>query len=148
MEKIDYSTLYSEIEKILAKEQSIVLATSFDNKVTARTMSHVNDGLTIYFQTDKTSVKAEQIKNNTQIALAVGNIQIEAIAEVCGHPKEHRLFSDLYKSKYPHYYDIYSSLEDEIVIEANPIKITLYKYVNGKPCREILDITHKNAYRI
>jgi len=40
---IDYDKLKNEIISILEHEQSIVLATSVDGKVTARTMSHVND---------------------------------------------------------------------------------------------------------
>ena len=147
MQVINYDILSSEAENILAAEKSIVLATSVNDKVTARTMSHVNDNLIIYFQTGNASEKCEQIKLNPQIAFAVGNIQIEAVAELCGHPHNHALFSNLYKSKYPAYYDKYSSREDEIVIKALPLKITLYKYIDGRPCRDILDLKQKSAYR-
>lgn len=59
---LDYEEIKHEIVSILEKEQSIVLATSFNNKVTARTMSHVNDDLAIYFQTGGNSEKSQQIE--------------------------------------------------------------------------------------
>lgn len=126
-------SMKNEIIIALEREKSITLATCYKNKVTARTMSHVNDGLIIMFQTGCDSEKACQIRENPNIALAAGNIQIEAFAEICGHPNENKDFIEKYKAKFPAYYDQYSNLEDEILIKAYPTKITLYKYVDGKP---------------
>ena len=148
MLSIDYNVLKDEIISILNRERSIVLATSYENKVTARTMSHVNSGLDIYFQTGGDSVKAEQIKNNPQIAFATANMQIEATAEICGGTYDALSFLDMYKVKFPEYYKMYSSIPDEIVIKASPSKITLYKYIDGKPCREVLNVLQEKAYSI
>jgi len=60
MVEVNFDKLSNEVISTLEKETSIVLATSLNNKVTARTMSHVNDGLTIYFQTGNTSEKFNQ----------------------------------------------------------------------------------------
>ena len=137
---LDYEMLVKEAISFLEKEQSLVLATSTDDNVTARTMSHVNDGLDIYFQTGDASKKFMQIQANPRIALAVGYMQIEAFAEILGHPGDNPRFIDMYKAKFPRYYEKYTNHPDEIVIKANPTKISFYKYVDGTPCKDILDI--------
>ena len=50
MNIINFDELSQEIKGILEKETTIVFATALNNKITARTMSHVSDGLMIYFQ--------------------------------------------------------------------------------------------------
>lgn len=144
----DYKTLSEEIIKILENASSIVLATYANGKVTARTMSHVNDGLTILFQTGNNSEKARQIKENSNVAFALNNLQIEAAAEIHGHPTENTLFIEKYKAKFPNYFSHYSNNPNEILIMAKPIKIAIYKYIDGIPCKEILDINENKAYRV
>lgn len=144
---INFELLSKEFIALLEKEQSIVLATSAGDKVTARTMSHVNDGLDIYFQTGNTSEKFKQIEANQRIAFAIGNMQIEAIAEILKLPKDTPHFINLYKAKFPRYYDLYTNSEDEVLIKAVPTKVAFYKYIDGKPCKETLDLKTKEAYR-
>ena len=147
MIEIDFDKITGEVVSILEKEQSIVLATSSNDNVTARTMSHVNDGLTIYFQTGASSEKYQQIKINPNIAFAVGNMQIEAVAEICGHPNETPHFIELYKTKFPGYYELYTNHKEEVLIKATPRKIKFWKYIDGAPCVETIDLTNKKAYR-
>jgi len=144
---IDYNKLKDEVISILEREQSIVLATSVNGKVTARNMSHINDGLTIYFQTDRGSEKAQQIRQNANIAFAVSNIQIEALAEDCGHPgaPHNNIFIEKYKSKFPAYFEKYTSLPDEILFKAVPTKIKLYKYVDDEPSVTVLDLSEMGS---
>jgi len=145
--QLDYKFLALEKEKLLENAQSVVLATSADNKVTARTMSYVNDGLLIMFQTGEYSEKATQMKQNSRVALATGNMQIEAEATFNEHPNKNRVFLEKYKTKFPKYYAMYTNLHDEILVIARPTKISLYKYVDGNPCIDVLDLENKNAYR-
>lgn len=145
---IDYKALSDGIIKILENAQSIVLATTSNNKVTARTMSPVNDGLTILFQTGCNSEKARQIKENSNVSFTVDNLQIEAAAEIHGHPTENTLFIEKYKTKFPNYFSHYTNNPNEILIIARPTKITVYNYIDGKPCREILIINENKAYRV
>jgi general stress protein 26 len=144
---IDFDSLIKEFIIALAKEPSIILATSLNDEVTARTMSHVNDGLDIYFQTSNTSRKFKQIESNPRIALAVGNMQIEAFTEIIGHPSRNLHFVDLYKTKFPRYYELYSNIADEVVVKAIPVKVTFYKYIDDKPFKDTLDLKLKRAYR-
>nr|WP_278308398.1 pyridoxamine 5'-phosphate oxidase family protein [Oxobacter pfennigii] len=125
----------------------MVLATCADNKVTARMMCHINDGLTIMFSTNKNSQKVKQIGKNPNVALAIGNLKIEAAAELSGHPSSHPFFLEEYPGKFPHLGKIYSSTPDDLLIIAKPIKISFYKFT-GRPCEDVLEIENKRAYRI
>ena len=144
---LDFDKLKDEIVTLLEREQSITLATSVNGKVTARTMSHVNDGLLILFQTGGNSEKVNQIKANKNIAFAVANVQVEAVAGIYSHPLKDEIFCGKYRKKFPQYFDKYTGYPDEILVKASITKATLYKYIGGKPCRDILLISQNKAYR-
>ena len=144
-----FESLRQEVEEILAQTPHLVLATTADNRVTARTMSHVNIGLGVYFQTGKGSTKYAQISAHPRVALCLGNLQIEGEAEILGHPlaEANRAFRELYREKHPSSYERYSHREDEVVIRVRPILCTLWKYVDGRPGREFLDLEAGRAFR-
>jgi len=146
MEELNFTELKSEIEEKLKSEQNIILATCANNKVTARAMAHVNDGLSILFATSRNSEKVRQMEQNQNIAFAIGNLKIEAVAELFGHPKGHTFFISEYPKKFPHYGEIYPEKPDDLLIIAKPKKISLFKYL-GKPCEDILDMENNRAYR-
>ncbi|MFW9881032.1 MAG: pyridoxamine 5'-phosphate oxidase family protein [Candidatus Thorarchaeota archaeon] len=152
MMTIDFYELKSEIIDLFNKNKLIVLATSSENHVTARMMSYVNNDLTIYFQTGKNFKKYQQISDNNNVALCFGNIQIEGLAEIKGHPfnNENSFFLELYKESHNLSYQLYSHLEDEVVIEVIPKLITIWKYDNTgkKSYRDFLDLINDTAYRI
>ncbi|MCL2127284.1 MAG: pyridoxamine 5'-phosphate oxidase family protein [Treponema sp.] len=147
MDELNYDELLDEITQKLHSAKEIVLATCADNKVTARMMAHINDGLNIMFSTNKNSKKVEQIKQNRNIALATGNIKIEAAAEIFGHPKGNAFFLEEYPKKFPHLGAIYPETPDDLLIIAKPVKISLFKYL-GKPCEDVLEVKEKRAYRM
>ncbi|MEW6106503.1 MAG: pyridoxamine 5'-phosphate oxidase family protein [Bacillota bacterium] len=146
---IPFEPLRQEIEEMLANGTHLVLATSAGGRVTARTMSYVNAGMEIYFQTGKGSTKYEQILANPRVALCLGNLQIEGEAEALGHPfcEANRAFCRLYRQKHPSAYELYSHREDEVVICVRPMLCALWKYVEGRPCREFLDLVGGRAFR-
>lgn len=143
--ELNFSAFKREIFELLGDKKIMVLATSSDNRVTARNMSCVIIDDKIYFQTDKTFLKYEQMLNNPNVALCTDNIQIEGVAKIKKHlfDEENKAFEKNYKSSY----DNYSNLDNEIVVEVEPTLITLWKYEDGQPFREFLDISKKNAYR-
>ena len=149
MEKVNYNELKNQITKILKNKKTAVLATCENNKITARTLSMINDDLTIYFQTDKKFDKCQQIKNNPNVAVATDNVQIEGTAEIVGHPydEENKNFLELFKKKHYMSYKLYSKLKDEVVIKIDSKKITLWKYSSGKSFRYYLYIDEKKAER-
>ena len=122
-----------EIITALEKEKTLILATCTENHVTIRHMSHVNDGLTIYFQTGRDYLKTKQIIANPCVALSIGTYDIEGKAEIIGHPKENPLFVEKMKSKHPDAFERWSSLEDEVVIRVEIERVRQWMYVDNQP---------------
>ena len=144
---LDYSVLANEIINMLESAQTMTLATCSDNKVTARSMAIVNDGITILFQTSGLSEKIRQLTENPNVAFAVGNMQVEAVARVTKDPHEIKKFLEKYKVKYPQYFAAYSGMPDEVTVVCTPVRFALYKFIDGKPCADVLNVNNKSAYR-
>jgi general stress protein 26 len=149
MEKLNFNELKEEIIKLLENIDSMVLATSFKNKVSARTMNVINIELDIFCQTDGNFLKIEQIEQNPNVALCMNNIQIEGVAKIKGHPlaTENKKFIEEYRIKHKTSFERYSNIKSEIVIEIEPKMITLWKRINNRSCRDFLDLHNNNAVR-
>jgi len=98
----------------LGSSKLMVLATSNDDKVTARMMSCVIIENAIYFQTDKTSEKFMQMTANPNVALCTDNIQIEGTAAPLGHTlsSECKFFAQAYKKHHKGSFKRYSSMPE------------------------------------
>jgi len=98
-------------------------------------MSHINDGMDIYFQTSVDSLKIRQIKANKNVALCVGTYQIEGVAQILAHPlsKENSSFAQAYKLKHPDSFELYSAYDDEVVVHISIHRVSQWKYIDGKP---------------
>jgi Pyridoxamine 5''-phosphate oxidase. len=148
MEPLDFSHAEKEVIDYISKNNKMVLATCLENRVTARTMSIIHKGMTLFCQTDKNFIKYQQIKENPNVALSVGNMQIEGIAKITGHPFENRFFDETYKMEHESSYTKYSHLKDEVVIEIEPQLITLWKYSEAnQPYRDFIHTGKRQAYR-
>ena len=66
---MDYNMLKEKIMNLLAKQDVMVLATACNDRVTARSVSCVQQRLNVFFQTDKNFLKVQQIEENSQVAL-------------------------------------------------------------------------------
>lgn len=72
--KLDYEELKQDILQQLEKSRVAVLATAEGDFVTARQMTLISDGLTIYFMTFTFTRKYKQILVNPNVAVAMGNM--------------------------------------------------------------------------
>jgi general stress protein 26 len=148
MEEINFERLRQETIDYLQANRKMVLATCADSHVTARTVSTINDGLKIFFQADRDYVKCRQIQQNSNVALACGNIQIEGKARITCHPLENSFFTENYQRYHESAFRKYSHMKDEVVIEVEPTLIAFWKYDSeNKPFREYLLPGEKKAYR-
>jgi general stress protein 26 len=148
MEEINLEGLRQEVIDFLQTNRKMVLATCAGGRVTARTVSTINDGLKIFFQADRDSVKCRQIQQNSNVALACGNIQIEGKARITCHPLENSFFRENYRRHHESAFRRYSQIKDEVIIEVEPTLITFWKYDSEqKPFREYLLPGEKKAYR-
>lgn len=148
-EVLEFSSLEEEIATTLTAANFIVLATSIDNRVTARSMSIVSIGLDVYMQSDCRFIKTAQMEGNPNVALCLGNMQIEGIAEFLGHPMDaqNEPFRALYRDKHKGSYERYSNARDEYVFVVHPVVVTLWKYIDANPCRDRLDVAGHTAIR-
>ena len=138
-----YERKLSELFRTIGKVRKMVLSTSFDNRVTSRMMSFVIFDNKFYCQTDKTFLKYQQIKSNPNVALCIDNIQIEGIAKNIGKPLENKKFINLFKQYYKTSYEIYSFLENEILLEIEPTFIGVWTYKDFIPIREFYNLETK-----
>jgi general stress protein 26 len=124
-----------EVTAVLQKEKTIILATAADNRVTTRSMSHVNCGMTIYFQTGSNYLKCQQIRINPNVAISVEGYDIEGKTALLGHPldEENSFFIKLYKEKHPEYSGMWSTYPEEIVVRVDIEMVRKWRYVDGKP---------------
>ena len=120
--EVDFDSIQEEILNLLGENKIMVLATSCENRVTARNMSCVIIDKKIYFQRDKTFLKYQQILKNSNVALCVDNIQIEGTAKIKKHPfdEENKDFIGLFKKNYKGSFDNYSHMDNEVVVEIEP----------------------------
>ncbi len=148
MEFLNYLKLEEDAINFINANNKMVLATCSENRVTARTMSIINNGLVIYFQTDQDFIKYQQIKINPNVALSTGNMQLEGVATSTCHPLENPFFVENYQKHHPSAFRLYSHLKNNIIIEVKPQLITFWKYdQNHKPYREFLNVPQQLAYR-
>ncbi len=125
----------TEAMQILEREKVCILATCAGNRVTIRQMSHINDGLTLYFQTGENSLKMSQMRENPRVAVSVGGYDMEGVATECGHPLEvgNEFFANAYKEKHPGSFEAYSSLSDEVLVRVDINSARQWRYVDGQP---------------
>jgi general stress protein 26 len=145
----EFENKIKELWTKMGKSKIMVLATSKENKVTARMMSCVIIDEAVYFQTDKTFIKYEQITANPFVALCVDNIQIEGVATVIGSPlaSANSIFADAFQQYHKGSFDAYSHLKNETVIQVTAQKITIWEYEADKPFRAVFDISNHEYSR-
>lgn len=124
--------------------RTMVLSSSFNDKVSSRMMSIVLIDGKFYFQTDRAFRKYNQIICNPNVALCDDNIQIEGICKETGKPIENNAFCELYKKYFKSSFDMYSNLENEVLFEITLGYIQKWVYENGKPFIEVFDLFSSN----
>jgi nitroimidazol reductase NimA-like FMN-containing flavoprotein (pyridoxamine 5'-phosphate oxidase superfamily) len=124
-----------DVISVLEKEAALILATCADNRVTSRLVSHVNDGLTVYFQTGEHYLKTQQMRANPSVAMSFGAYDIEGISEIMGHPADeaNQLFIEKYKAKHPNHAGNWSVIPNQVVVKVVVKLARQWRYVDGKP---------------
>lgn len=124
-----------DIIRALEKEETLTLATCAGNRVTIRPMSHICQGLSVFFQTGGDSLKVRQIRENPNVALCVGTYELEGTAAFSGHPldAENTFFAQRYKEKFPEAFKRYSELKDEIVVKVTLSLARQWRYIDNEP---------------
>jgi len=148
--EINYKNLEAEVLDALDKNPIWVLSTSLDDYVTSRPMSIIHIGLDIYFQTNKCYIKHEQMSKNSQVTLCCQNYTIEGLSECIGDWKDDKNndLMELYISKHQNSFNRYGMLDGQIVYRVTPVKVKMWKYIDGEPIREVLLVHEQRAERM
>lgn len=138
--RIDFEKIKNEVIFNLENNRTWVLSTASDGNVSSRSMSIINKGLNIYFQTNKCYIKHNQMNKNNNVALCFNNISIEGVAEEIGDWKDenNKELMKLYKSVHLSSFNAYGLLDGQVVYKVTPKKIKIWKYINGNPIRQNL----------
>ena len=153
-----YEEMEQEMVEELLKYRIGFLATSEKDSVRVGNMFIVTEGLTIYCFTWLKTRKYRQMQANPNVAFAIGNLQVEGVVTLRGHPQDEPEFLRAYREKQPAAYERRSktyfarSDPDVRVIEINPTRICRYRannrYKIPESCFDVLDLVRGDAYSI
>lgn len=137
---MDFQEAYIDFFKELGESKVMVLSTSLDDKVTSRTMSIVILDGKFYFQTDRTFRKYRQLKENANVSLCAGDIEIEGQCMESGKPSENPEFSEAFQKNFLSSYNRYTALENERLFVIEPAFIQRWLYIEGEPYIQRFDV--------
>jgi len=148
--ELDFDQVKAEKVRLLEENKDIVLATSLNNRVTARAVRYASEGLTIIFFTLTNLKKVAQIRANPKVALCLKNVSIEGKAELVSQQEEEgKRLAEIIKKKFPGYFEWWYDHTTEMIVfvKVTPTLIVSYVYKDGKPLLEYLDLQNKTAYQ-
>ena len=148
-----YIEVVTKIEQALEAIKNVTLATANkDGIVSARSMALVNDGLTVYMQTDSKFDKVKDIKENPNTAISFAGYSLKGRAEIIGHPRNNKMFIEKLKQKHPKTYKSYTELSDEILIRINLTEVRIWGFesndVHDNEIITVVDLIHKTVKQI
>lgn len=110
-----YSSKIELLFQRIGDHGKFVLASLYNDAVTARTPSIVLLNHQFYFQTGSHFLKFKQIKCSPNVALCSDNIQITGIAIIEEHPFSplQKEFITLFKQYFPHANQLYNRISEE-----------------------------------
>ena len=152
-EILNFDEIKEKLLRILENKDNaiMVMATSADNVVMARTILTINVGLDIYFFTWKYSRKCKQIKKNSHVSLCKDKIEIEGEAKILGSmtAKNNEKILEFIKNKYPDAVKRWEAKPGMIIIRIKPAFACVDGYfINNDAYVEYLDLNKKQAYRL
>lgn len=130
---MEYLQAYEKIFKIINSSKLAVVATA-NNKgiIAASQVCIVCDDNNIYFQTDKSFEKIQNIKENSNISLNIGALSLKGKAEIIGHPTLHPKIVEKFKITHPKTYECYTNLPNEILVKINLTEAKLWGIDSSK----------------
>ena len=145
---LDFEKIREEKIRFFEDHHTIVMATSRDDKVTARTVSYATDGLDFFILSWDHHEKIQQIKENPTVALARDNISIKGVAEILGKPLDDKSKpgAEAIKKKRPKEFEIYCRIPGMIIVKVTPRYIKSWVRLDNRFFIEHLDLEKGQAY--
>ncbi|MBK5113913.1 MAG: pyridoxamine 5'-phosphate oxidase family protein [Candidatus Heimdallarchaeota archaeon] len=146
-----FDRIKSEILTLFAENRGMILATSLNDRVTARHVSFVNDDLDIYFTSWDHNRKIVQMKGNPNVALSLYNVQIEGKAEVLSSvfEEDYKKISDLFRAKFgPIWLDRFSHIKELILVKVTPEKIVKFETIHKRFQLQYVDCKNMKVFQM
>ena len=142
----EYNKALNRLFERIGESSKMVLATSVDQIVSARTVSVLVFNGNFYFQTDRFMEKAKEIVANPNVALCFNEVEIKGLCHDIGNPNrnENKFFIERYKECFPSAYAKYTHLSNETIFEVKPILAKIWRYVDGYQRIEYIDFLKKD----
>ncbi len=150
-EEPEFEVIKNEILTVFAENKGMILATSLDDRVTARHVSYVNDDLDIYFTSWNHNKKVVQMKSNPNVAICLNNIQIEGKAEVLSSvfEEKYKRIADLFRTKFSAIWlDRFSHIKELILVKVAPEKIVKFETIHKRFQLQNIDPKSRKVYQM
>ena len=146
--ELDFEKVREEKVRFLDSHHVIVLATSFDNRVTARTVTYASKGLDIYFMSWGHHKKCVQIRGNPKVALCRDNMTMEGLEEILGNPldEKNKEYAEIYRNKFPRDFAGFARIPGMVLVKVTPTFIVSWVRIENRFFLEHLDLENKRAY--
>lgn len=127
---MNFEIFESMIMQFLEKARTGILATCDSSGAHARSMSIVNDGWNIYFQSNIFYDKHKEMQYKNKVALCINEVTFEGTIRVMGNwnNKDLDAIKEKYIAKHAKSYNAYGALQGQLVycIEVNKVKTWRY----------------------
>lgn len=148
--ELDFREKKEELIRFLESKDSetMVLATSYNDRVLARNVLVASDGLDLYFFTWKHSRKCMQIQKNPKVALCKDKVQIEGVAEILGELLDGKTkkYTDIMRRKFPEAIEEWERRPGMIIVRVKPTFAVTGGSSNGDVYIDYLDLKNEKAY--
>jgi general stress protein 26 len=148
--ELNYREKKEELIRFLESKHSetMVLATSHNDRVLARNVLVASDGLDLYFFTWKHSRKCMQIQNNPKVALCKDKVQIEGVAEILGGLMDEKTkkYTDIMRRKFPEAIEEWERRPGMIIVRVKPTFAVTGGSSDGDVYLDYLDLKNQKAY--
>jgi len=148
--ELDFREKKEELIRFLESKDSetMVLATSHNDRVLARNVLVASDGLDLYFFTWKRSRKCMQIQKNPKVALCKDRVQIEGVTEILGEllDGKTRKYTDIMRRKFPEAIEEWERRPGMIIVRVKPTFAVTGGSSDGDVCIDYLDLKNEKAY--
>lgn len=147
---LSYDEKKAEFVRFLESRENriMVLATAYQNRVTARNVLVANRGLDLYFFTWRHSRKCVQIEKNARVALCKDTVQIEGLAEILGGlvDKSTKRYTDIMRDKFPEAVKRWEDRPGMVVVRVKPTFVVIGGSGDENIYLDFLDLENKKAY--
>lgn len=125
---MNFDEIKNKLVELLSTSKHCVFSTSnAKGEIDSASMCLINDGLTIYLQTDSSFEKVKNIKENPNVAINIGAYSFKGKATIVGKPSDNEFFISQMKVKQKTAYKLYTNLPSEVLIEVKLSKAKIWQ---------------------